>query len=94
MKPPKRDKPSKRLIDLDEVIDKVPVTRQTPFNWERDTKFPKRISLNGDSSRICWLESEVDEWIDQRAAARWDHLPPDERPGAGAVKSDALQPAE
>ena len=92
MKPPNRDKPNKRLIGLDEVIDKVPVTRQTLFNWERNGKFPKRISLNGDSSRVCWLESEVDEWIDQRAAAR--HLPPDERPGAGAVKSDELRPAE
>ena len=102
MKPPKRNKTrpklSKRLIDLDEVIDKVPVTRQTLINWEREGKFPLRISLNDDGSRICWLESEVDAFIDQRVAASRSHLPAEDRSKTGAElepeQSDELEPAE
>jgi prophage regulatory protein len=33
-----------------------------------DGKFPKPIRLS--SARIAWLESDVDEWIAQRAAER------------------------
>lgn len=60
---PALEKP-KRLITIEEVLMRVPVTRQTMFNWERTDRFPRRIDLDG---RACWLESEIDDWIDNHA---------------------------
>ena len=55
---------AKRLIDMSEVLQKIPVTRQTIFNWEKSGAFPRRVVL--PNGMICWLESEVHDWIDDR----------------------------
>ena len=59
----------KRLIDLKEVLRKIPVTRQTLTNWEKAGTFPRRIILP-DGVTACWLESEVHSWIEQSARRR------------------------
>ena len=59
----------KRLIDLKEVLGQIPVTRQTITNWEKAGTFPRRIILP-DGVTACWLESEVDDWIEQSARRR------------------------
>lgn len=52
----------KRLIRLAEVKNKVGLSRSTIYlRIERGT-FPTPISIGG--GRVAWLESEVDEWID------------------------------
>jgi prophage regulatory protein len=38
------------------------------WRLERDGKFPKRVALG--QSRHGWLDSEIDDWIEQRAAER------------------------
>lgn len=58
---------SRYLLSLAQVLKKVPVTRQTLYNWEKAGIFPKRITIGG---RTFWLLSEVDPWIDDHAAKR------------------------
>lgn len=33
-------------------------------------RFPKRLHLNGPGGAISWLEHEIDQYIEQRAAER------------------------
>ena len=62
---PPVDWQAKRLITLAEVVSKIPVSRQTIYNWEKAGKFPQRVIL--PQGIVCWLESEVDEWIAARS---------------------------
>ena len=65
-----RHKPKpKRLLTLNDVLARVPVTRQTINNWERDNDFPRRIALP-DQEVSFWLESEIDNWLDGKTAKR------------------------
>ena len=57
---------SKRIIGSKELVDKVPYTIQHIWRLEQAGKFPQRIKLG--PNRIGWRESEVDTWIDARAA--------------------------
>ena len=64
MEPEKSD----RILRYPDVKKKIPVTNVTLWRWEREGEFPKRFRLGGNSAG--WLESEVDQWIKDRAAAR------------------------
>ena len=57
----------RRLLTIKQVLTKVPVSRQTIYNWEKAGLFPKRIAIGG---RAFWLLSEIDPWIDDQAAKR------------------------
>lgn len=58
-----------RILRFPELRKKIGgVSNVTVWRWERDGHFPKRIRLGGNSAG--WLESEVDMWIEQRAAER------------------------
>ena len=54
-----------RLISIEEVMDKVPVSRQKIYAMIGKGQFPvqRQISAN----RVAWLESEVDKWIEERS---------------------------
>ena len=54
-----------RLLSIEQVLDKVPVSRQQIYMWIGKGKFPgqKRISTN----RVAWLESDIDDWIEERS---------------------------
>lgn len=54
-----------RLISIEQVLDKVPVSRQQIYMWIGKCEFPaqKRISAN----RVAWLESDIDNWIEERS---------------------------
>ena len=54
-----------RLISIEEVMDKVPVSRQKIYAMIGKGEFPgqRHISAN----RVAWLESEVDKWIEERS---------------------------
>ena len=62
---PARQPDSRYLLSLAQLLEKVPVTRQTIYNWEKAGDFPKRITIGG---RIFWLLSEVNAWIDEQVA--------------------------
>lgn len=54
-----------RLLSMEQVLDKVPVSRQQIYAWIGKGQFPKqkRISTN----RVAWLESDIDDWIEDRS---------------------------
>ena len=43
-------------------------TRRHLYTLESERKFPKRVALG--ENRVGWIESEIDQWITQRAASR------------------------
>ncbi len=63
-------KPSsgERLLTEAQVRQRVPISRVSLWRWEGQGAFPKRVKL-GDT-RVGWSESEIDEWIEARKAAR------------------------
>lgn len=50
-----------RVIRLDEVKDKVGLSRSTIYRRIANSGFPKPILLCGRASG--WIESEIDEWL-------------------------------
>jgi len=59
-----------RIIKQDELSDRMGVTRQTLYNWEKNGQMPKRFKLAKDGRAVGWLESEIEDWISERVAAR------------------------
>ena len=55
---------SDRLIRRAEVLQIVPVSSPTLWRWERDGKFPKRITLA--RNLVAWKLSEVMAWLDEQ----------------------------
>lgn len=49
-----------RLLSKPEILDRAGVSYQTIWAWMRDGKFPRSRVLG---SKICWLESEVEQWM-------------------------------
>lgn len=57
-----------RLLSETQVRERVPISRISLWRWESQGAFPKRVKL-GDT-RVGWSESEINEWIEARKAAR------------------------
>ena len=53
-----------RFLRIDEVIDKVGLSRPTIWRLERAGEFPKRRQLGRNS--VGWVEEEVEEWMESR----------------------------
>lgn len=51
-----------------QVLELVPFSRMTLYRLEKQGGFPKRIKLA--PHRVGWLETEIREWIEERAAQR------------------------
>jgi prophage regulatory protein len=68
-----------RFLRLPEVQRLVPFSRSTIYRKIAAGEFPRPYDLGADPSRVsstagrtvaAWLESEVEEWIRARVAAR------------------------
>jgi prophage regulatory protein len=57
-----------RLIKLKEVIEKTSLGRSTIYEFMTKGTFPKQVSLGAKS--VAWLESEVDDWIEEKVRKR------------------------
>ena len=57
-----------RLLPWSEVERRVPYTRQHLSRLENENLFPRRVQVGGN--RVAWVEAEVDDWIEARAAER------------------------
>ncbi|MAY57690.1 MULTISPECIES: AlpA family transcriptional regulator [Pseudoalteromonas] len=57
-----------RLIKLKEVIEKTSLGRSTIYEFMTKGTFPKQVSLGAKS--VAWLESEVDDWIEDKVRGR------------------------
>lgn len=57
---------TERVIRINELADKLSVTRQTIWEWERDGKIPPRFKLTENGRACGWLSSDIDEWLKER----------------------------
>ena len=58
---------AERFLPLREVLARTSLSRSTIYHLIAESSFPASISLG---SRVAWIESEVQGWIDARIAAR------------------------
>lgn len=63
-------KPTKRLLSVRDVCGKTSLSRSTIWKRINAGAFPKPIKLGDDGIRTAFLESEVDQWIDDLVASR------------------------
>ena len=62
------DKPD-RIISSREVCEIIPYSLMHIGRLERAGKFPRRLRLGpGRTGRVGWRLSEVEQWIEERAA--------------------------
>lgn len=59
--------PPLRFLRRPEVESRTGLARTTIYMMERAGKFPNRHTLSPRC--VAWLESDVDQWIRERAAA-------------------------
>ena len=59
-----------RLLSYDELRSQkgIPYSKVHLWRLEREGKFPRRVRLG--ERRHGWLESEIDDWVLERMAAR------------------------
>lgn len=57
-----------RILRKPEVLAKVALSDASIWRREKRGDFPQRINLGGQA--VGWLSSEVDQWLEQRKAAR------------------------
>lgn len=52
-----------KLLRMKQLLEKVPVSRSTLYQWVKDGKFPKPVRKS--SSRCTfWNESDVNDWME------------------------------
>ena len=74
-----------RILRRDEVTKKIGLERSAIYQMMAEGTFPRQVRLGPMS--VGWLESEVDEWIADRAAAREEKpAAPARRRAAGEVR--------
>ena len=56
-----------RLLHLREVLSRTSLSRTSIYRLQALGTFPASVPLG---SRVSWVESEVQDWIDARIAAR------------------------
>ncbi len=59
---------TRRIIRKRELLTMLGLSDPTVYRMEKAGRFPKRLRLGGNS--CGWLQQEVDQWIDERAANR------------------------
>ena len=59
---------SPRILRQPTVEERVGVHGVTLWRWERAGQFPKRVKLGPHA--VGWIESEVNDWLAQRAEDR------------------------
>ncbi|WP_017446210.1 AlpA family transcriptional regulator [Gayadomonas joobiniege] len=50
-----------RFIKLKEVIEITTLSRSSIYQFMKEEKFPKAVSLGGRS--VAWVEDEVTDWM-------------------------------
>ncbi len=59
-----------RFLRIDEVIDKVGLSRPTIWRLERAGEFPRRRQLGRNS--VGWVEDEIEQWMQSRVVVADD----------------------
>ncbi|EJL6982883.1 helix-turn-helix transcriptional regulator [Vibrio vulnificus] len=58
-----------RLIRFREVLAMTGLSRSSVYRFIEANQFPTQVQLGGRA--VAWVESEVQEWIQQRVSARY-----------------------
>ena len=53
-----------RILNSNEVVKKIGLSKVTVWRMERAGLFPMRINLS--DRRMGWAESEIEDWLDSR----------------------------
>lgn len=64
-----------KILRIKEVIGKVSLAQSTIYRMVADGDFPKPIPLA--PNRVGWVESEIEDWLAEKAAMR---MPPASKP--------------
>lgn len=59
------------ILRIDEVTERVGLSRATIWRREQNGEFPSRRDLGG--SAVGWVESEINEWISDREKVHADN---------------------
>lgn len=51
-----------KLLTINDVIERVGFKKTKLYNWIKEDKFPKPISIS-DTRSVRWIESDVENWI-------------------------------
>lgn len=57
-----------RFLRLEDVINKTGLKRSTIYNLINKNAFPKSIAIT--STSVAWLESEINQWIQEKVNQR------------------------
>jgi prophage regulatory protein len=57
-----------KIIRKRELLGMLGLSDPTIWRMEKAGTFPKRLQLGGNS--VGWIESEINNWIERKAAAR------------------------
>ncbi|WOE32793.1 MULTISPECIES: helix-turn-helix transcriptional regulator [unclassified Acinetobacter] len=57
---------SLRLLNIEQVVEKVNISKPTIYNWIKSGYFPSSVLFgNGKRQLARWNEEEIDDWIKQ-----------------------------
>jgi prophage regulatory protein len=59
-----------RLLRLRDVMALVRLSKSQIYKLSADGRFPASIKLVEGGTSVAWLESEVQEWIEERVSKR------------------------
>jgi prophage regulatory protein len=80
IKPESADRRTLKALRIKTVKDKTGLAESTIYKLGSEGKFPKPFRLSdGSGGAAAWLEHEIDDWIDERAARRFAASPSGER---------------
>lgn len=60
----------RQFIRLPRTLQRSTVSKATLYRWMQKGMFPRQYPLDDNGRIVGWLEDEVEEWVEQRIAAR------------------------
>jgi len=57
-----------RFLRLNQVVEKIGISRSTVYLYLKQGRFPEPVHLS--ERLVAWVESEIDNWMKERIAAR------------------------
>lgn len=57
-----------KLLRIDQVSDKIGVSRATIYRLQKGGDFPRSTKVHGKC--VAWSEAEIDDWIKSRLMMR------------------------
>ena len=61
---------STNLVRIPSVKEQTGLSKSYIYQLCKEGKFPKAVPLVPGGTSVAWVESEIQEWIDQRIAER------------------------